>query len=223
MKINTRKHLERSQPAARLKYGLLEKHKDYKLRARDYAVKRERLKILKEKARFRNEDEFYHAMINSYTKQGVHMAARNENFDQETIQLLKSQDLKYVAYHVDINRKQIAIIKSKLKELGLSLSTDAEKTSTENHTRFAESTEEAEEMQVQIAADSEIDSMAKDESMIRKFLRNLAARMKRDESISRAEAELQTQKNMNAKGRRYKVGTDSQGNDIYKWRAERSK
>lgn len=68
LKIETRKHLERSQPAARQKYGLLEKHKDYVLRARNYHAKQEKLKILREKARLKNDDEFYHAMINAKTK-----------------------------------------------------------------------------------------------------------------------------------------------------------
>lgn len=66
--VHRREHRERSQPNARQKLGLLEKHKDYVLRAKDYHSKQDRLKALREKAYFRNEDEFYFGMINSQVK-----------------------------------------------------------------------------------------------------------------------------------------------------------
>lgn len=60
------KHLERGQPYARLqKHSLLEKKKDYKLRAKDYHLKQKRIKALTEKAKSKNEDEFYWGMIRS--------------------------------------------------------------------------------------------------------------------------------------------------------------
>jgi hypothetical protein len=55
-----------------MRQGLLEKHKDYVLRARDYHRKQDRLTKLKRKAAFRNPDEFYFAMHSSKTKAGVH-------------------------------------------------------------------------------------------------------------------------------------------------------
>lgn len=57
-----REHKERSQPSHRRKYGLLEKHKDYVERARDYHKKQDYLQTLRKKAAFRNPDEFYTAM-----------------------------------------------------------------------------------------------------------------------------------------------------------------
>ena len=60
-----REHQERSQPKARKRLGLLEKHKDYVQRARNFNTKEKRIKIMKLKAALRNPDEFYFKMKNT--------------------------------------------------------------------------------------------------------------------------------------------------------------
>ncbi|QCD92193.1 U3 small nucleolar RNA-associated protein 11 [Vigna unguiculata] len=60
--IPSRAHKERSQPSARKKFGLLEKHKDYVQRAKAFHKKEDTLRKLREKAANRNEDEFYFKM-----------------------------------------------------------------------------------------------------------------------------------------------------------------
>lgn len=60
--LHRRNHKERSQLANRTRFGFLEKHKDYVLRARDYHSKQDRLRRLKQKASERNKDEFYFGM-----------------------------------------------------------------------------------------------------------------------------------------------------------------
>ncbi|CAG8785521.1 6579_t:CDS:2, partial [Cetraspora pellucida] len=109
-----RNHKERAQPRSREKYGLLEKHKDYVLRARDYHAKQKRLKNMREKAYFRNPDEFYFKMINSKTKEGVHVIERNSAFSGDMIKLLKSQDLNYVKTQRDLGNKKIEKIQNEL-------------------------------------------------------------------------------------------------------------
>ena len=112
--VHRRDHKERAQPAHRTKLGLLEKHKDYVLRARDFHHKEDRLRALRERARNRNPDEFYHAMINSKTKQGVHVVERLAKFTPEEQLLLKSRDIKYVKLARDVERGKIDRLKQQL-------------------------------------------------------------------------------------------------------------
>jgi U3 small nucleolar RNA-associated protein 11 len=60
--LHRRNHKERSQLANRTRFGFLEKHQDYVLRARDYHSKQDRLTRLRQKASQRNKDEFYFGM-----------------------------------------------------------------------------------------------------------------------------------------------------------------
>jgi len=71
-------HKERSQPRARRHKGLLEKKKDYKLRAKDFNLKKRRIKALKRRAALRNPDEFYFGMQHSHIevkKRDHHLAS----------------------------------------------------------------------------------------------------------------------------------------------------
>ncbi|OMJ07851.1 putative U3 small nucleolar RNA-associated protein 11 [Smittium culicis] len=115
-KANPRRdHKERSQLVSRKKYGLLEKHKDYVLRARNYHAKKEHLDHLKEKARTKNQDEFYFAMEKNQTNdKGVHVTSRNSVLDAEVVQLLKSQDANYIQTQITINKNKIDRLKQSL-------------------------------------------------------------------------------------------------------------
>ncbi|KAI9188449.1 hypothetical protein H9P43_002840 [Blastocladiella emersonii ATCC 22665] len=115
-----RTHRERAQPAARAKLGLLEKHKDYVLRARNFHSKEKRILSMQKKARLRNPDEFYHAMEKSKTKDGVHIVERNEKFSADFLKLLKTQDKGYVANQRNVNVKKIEKLQSELHLLGAS-------------------------------------------------------------------------------------------------------
>lgn len=91
-------HKERAQPLERQKWGLLEKKKDYTLRARDHNEKRRKLKTLRQKAADRNPDEFYFGMMSTKTgANGAKLGDRgNQVLSQDVAKLLKTQDAGYL-------------------------------------------------------------------------------------------------------------------------------
>ncbi|KAL8871129.1 MAG: hypothetical protein Q9198_007480 [Flavoplaca austrocitrina] len=105
--VQRRNHKERAQPANREKWGILEKHKDYTLRAKDYNEKKKRLKILREKAAERNPDEFSYRMLSSTTdKHGRKIQDRgNVSLSQDAVKLLKTQDAGYLRTVIQQTRK----------------------------------------------------------------------------------------------------------------------
>ncbi|KAL1612641.1 hypothetical protein SLS60_000870 [Paraconiothyrium brasiliense] len=106
--VQRRNHKERAQPEERKKWGLLEKRKDYKLRAHDHKAKLARLKILKEKAIERNPDEFSFGMMSSTVdKSGRKVADRgNKSLDMDVVKLLKTQDAGYIRTMLQMVRKE---------------------------------------------------------------------------------------------------------------------
>jgi len=84
--IPRRKYRERGQNERRKKLGFLEKKKDYKIRAEDYHEKEKKYKNLKEAARTRNPDEFYHKMIKAKIIDGEHVQfPEDKNLEQKLV------------------------------------------------------------------------------------------------------------------------------------------
>lgn len=99
LKSRQKNHHERSQPGFRKTLGLLEKKKDYKLRADDYHKKQNTLSALRKKALDKNPDEFYFKMVNSQLEDGVHMfkkEAEELEMTEEQKKMMRTQDIKYV-------------------------------------------------------------------------------------------------------------------------------
>ncbi|KAJ9095121.1 hypothetical protein QFC19_007689 [Naganishia cerealis] len=96
--VQKKQHRERSQTLDRARFGLLEKKKDYKLRAADYHKKQSALKALRAKASNYNPDEYYHGMTRRKTdSRGILQADRGEEvLSVQQVQLLKTQDANYV-------------------------------------------------------------------------------------------------------------------------------
>ncbi|KAI3901141.1 hypothetical protein MKW92_027128 [Papaver armeniacum] len=116
--VPRRAHKERSQPQARKKFGILEKHKDYCQRAKAYHTKENIIKILKEKDANKNPDEFYYNMIRSKTVDVVHIPESEAKFTQDQLMLMKTQDMGYIKQKWQSEEKKIERLSSMLHSLG---------------------------------------------------------------------------------------------------------
>ncbi|KAF7979387.1 hypothetical protein HWV62_42482 [Athelia sp. TMB] len=113
--LHRRNHKERSQLSNRSRFGHLEKHKDYVLRARDYHSKQDRLTRLKQKASERNKDEFYFGMNKEKTQGGVHIKDRgNVALPADIVKVLKTQDENYIRTMRTAGLKKIDKLKAQL-------------------------------------------------------------------------------------------------------------
>lgn len=112
-----REHKERSQPAARKHLGILEKKKDHIERSTDFKRKIGHITNLKKKAADKNPDEFYYAMLNSKTTQGVHEEQRKDGLDKlshEEVCLMKDQDMKYLRLKQSMDERKAERLQSSL-------------------------------------------------------------------------------------------------------------
>uniref|UniRef100_A0A3B3W0X0 U3 small nucleolar RNA-associated protein 11 n=1 Tax=Poecilia latipinna TaxID=48699 RepID=A0A3B3W0X0_9TELE len=139
LKSRQRNHHERSQPGFRRTMGLLEKKKDYKLRAVDYHKKQNTLAALRKKALEKNPDEFYFKMISSKLEDGVHvMKKTEEEVTEEQKKVMRTQDIRYVEMKRVAEAKKIERLKGELHLL------HAENKQKNKHTFFVDSKKEVE-------------------------------------------------------------------------------
>ena len=125
-RFKTKQYKERVQPAARRSLGMLEKHKDYVQRARDFHKKQRQLKRLERKAENRNPDEFRFAMENTrldtatgHTKQ---LASRREReyaaqHGADEQRLLQTQDIAYLEMRRAVDLHKAARLRAELHGL----------------------------------------------------------------------------------------------------------
>lgn len=108
--VSRRPHKERSQPTSREKWGILEKHKDYSLRAADYNTKKKKLAQLSQKVKERNPDEFAFGMITQgKAGLGKHTSKSEQGkpLSHDAVKLLKTQDAGYLRTVAAKGRKEI--------------------------------------------------------------------------------------------------------------------
>ncbi|KAI6657954.1 U3 small nucleolar RNA-associated protein 11 [Oopsacas minuta] len=230
-------HRERAQPNARKKFGLLQKHKDYVLRAKNYHRKQDLLKILREKAQNRNPDEFYFRMISQKTVDGQHIIDTDEKLSKDEVKLLRSQDLNYINFKLAGEKKKIERLRGEVQLIGKNTGEKRENTHIifvgnkkellkyENMADQKNNTKQSDQDQVDEMDHGEDNSMlqppihnpVKDSKLSRELkqrklrantLNKLARKMEIDKAIKK-EKPIITRKN--------------DGGVVYKWKKERKK
>ncbi|XP_051575627.1 probable U3 small nucleolar RNA-associated protein 11 [Myxocyprinus asiaticus] len=140
LKSKQRDHKERSQLGFRKHLGLLEKKKDYKLRADDYHRKQKTLMALRKKAMEKNPDEFHFKMIHNQLKDGVHIIKpKDEEMTVEQKKVMRTQDIRYVEMKRVSEMKKIERLKSELHLL------DVDEEKKNKHLFFVDSKKEVED------------------------------------------------------------------------------
>jgi len=243
-------HKERAQPESRKKFGLLEKHKDYVERARDYHKKQDLLTTLKKKAEERNPDEFYFKMHNAVVTKGVHKEVKKgTSLDMATVKLLKSQDAGYIVHKKAVDDKVVEKLKKNLHLIG--------ERNVKSHKIFVDEEEEVEKFDVAehfqtVPALAEqaynrvrlrsIEKAAADGTKVTsavtvkkamekrdKAYKELEQRARRAGKLDKALKKLTQQRNVMGKGSKRKITTTKDGNAavgdeiIYKWKRQRSR
>lgn len=219
--FQSREHRERAQPANRTRLGLLEKHKDYVQRARNYHAKQARILALRRQAAGKNPDEFYFAMQRARkTKQG--QVVREQEFERmpgEVIKLLKSQDLAYVQEMLRKESKKLAA----LATAPGSVSHARSSSSSAGHVKFIEDDEDLAALVHASTANPQCAGAGAGPEPPVAPCAELEARRERLRLLQLAERKLTTQNAAMSRGRKRKVGQDAHGIPVFKWDQERKK
>ncbi|KAL3422135.1 hypothetical protein PVAG01_06291 [Phlyctema vagabunda] len=126
--VQRRNHRERAQPEERAKWGLLEKHKDYSARAKDFNVKKTKLKSLRKLAGEKNPDEFYFGMMSKGKNAATSAVERRKKramphndtpghkaMTQEAVRLAKTQDMGYIRTERNKAMKEVRALEQRVK------------------------------------------------------------------------------------------------------------
>jgi U3 small nucleolar RNA-associated protein 11 len=243
--VKRREHKERGQLQERRKLGLLEKHKDYVLRARDYNKKQRRLQQMQLKAAARNPDEFYFRMANSRTEGGVHVSDNNHaaQLAPETLAALKTQDLAYVQM-----KRAVDLRKAEKLTAGLHF---LEAPTASRHTVFVDDAAQLKNFDLARHFDTapeladrafnrprtaalkamKLAGAPADQAAVRKMrkerdgvYRELSERLERAGKLGRMGAKLDMERKVQAKGKKMKVKAAADGLPaVYKWKQQRQK
>ena len=225
-----RTNYERSQPAHRKKLGLLQKHKDYVKRARDYNTKKESLREMKEKASLRNPDEFYFHMEKAHMKDGELVNVDdNQPVAMEKLKILKTQDQAYLVAERQKEAKKIERMKAELQFVG------TERPSS--HIVFVDSDEDVEKFDAAEFFDTEPELLQrfhnrprrqdleqvefKDSKAAtakkRKRYQELGSRLKRKRVLDEMVEKVETQKKLMTDEKKRTVYNETTGKTVYKW------
>nr|XP_016852605.1 PREDICTED: probable U3 small nucleolar RNA-associated protein 11 isoform X1 [Anolis carolinensis] len=201
-KAGQRQHRERSQLSSRKHLGLLEKKKDYKLRAEDYHKKQNALRALRRKAQEKNPDEFYHRMTRVQLQDGIHLEKpQEEECTLEQQKLMKTQDLKYIEMKRVAEVKKIERLKSELHLL------EAEGKQPNKHTFFFDTKREVREFDIAAHLNTAPE-------LLGRVYNRPTLEMLKKEPIRGATLPVQLQSPMVLRGTHHTVGSGSRGKPL---------
>lgn len=243
MKGHQKTHRERGQVEGRKHLGLLEKHKDYVIRAKDFHRKEKTIKTLKKKAFEKNPDEFYFQMIRSKTKEGVHIKERDHKiYTNDQIKLLKTQDLNYINLKRGVELKKIEKMKKSLHMF------EAADNQSRTHTFFFDSKEEVKAFNPveqfdtlpellsrshniptvnmlkthKFESENRLKKRTSKKTLREKSYEELGVRINREEQLKQARQELVLKRQLMGKGRVYKR-KNKNGTTTYRWKKSRKR
>lgn len=236
--VQKKQHRERSQTLDRARFGLLEKKKDYKLRAADYHKKQAALKALRAKASNYNPDEYYHGMTRRKTDdRGILQAERGADvLSVDQVKLLKSQDANYVR-----TMRLNEALKIEKQKAGLDFGAGG------THTVFVDSVQEQTNFRPEVYFDTDATMLERRENRVRtlelelmdrvvnagdldmerlqekkvKLFKLLKRRMEREKQLREVEERMETTRELMKKGSKKKTIVD--GKPRYKWKNERKR
>ncbi|KAH8584864.1 U3 small nucleolar RNA-associated 11 [Cryptosporidium sp. chipmunk genotype I] len=228
--IHRRVHLERATPVNRLRFGILERKKDYKIRAKRYHEKENLLKSLSEKARTRNPDEFDFGMVNSRLENGrykkIGSGLPNGGLTSaEERKLAESQNLTYVHFRKSIDNKKIERMEKELTLFGQNMQRshvffDDEHKQLENNPQENKSNTKKLKDQASFPNSENLSNeIVKNITKSYKILNETIARSKKLDKVSK---HLELQRDLKSKGKKKKVVTKN-GNTEFVWYPKRKK
>lgn len=230
--IAKKQHRERAQPQNRKKWGLLEKKKDYKLRAADYHRKQAQLALLRAKAESRNDDEFNFGMIRNKTTGGVLQKNRgNQALETDAVKLLKTQDDGYIRTLIGNEERKIEKSRNALVVGGTGKHTvfvddeeDLESFDAAKHFKTTKSQLHRRENRLR---ESQLDDLpdevdAETQHAQLADLEKLSKRIDRRNELSKVRQELTLQRELMKKGDKKKI-VSKDGTVSYKWKNVRKK
>lgn len=211
--VAKKQHRERAQPQSRKKWGLLEKKKDYRLRAQDFHRKQAHLALLRSKAAQANEDEFNYGMIKSKTRDGALVADRetSQSLSQDAVKLLKTQDEGYIRTLQQAEKRKVEQAKKSLLLPGQG-----------KRTVFVE--DETALQKWKPSKDKEpVGPHRRDlDKEVLDGLKELSSRIDREHDLEKLRQEVDLQRELMKRGDKKKL-VDKNGNVSYKWKKVRKR
>ncbi|GMH19317.1 hypothetical protein Nepgr_021158 [Nepenthes gracilis] len=178
---------------------------------------------LREKAAFRNPEEFFFKVIKTKTVDGVHRPQSEANkYTPEELTLMKTQDMGYILQKIQSEKKKIERLNATLHSLG--------NHPPNRHVSYAEDSEEANEIQRRFLADRKLPTLEDIPDRIKRTAasyRELEARRKRVKDLEKLYMDMALKKELQKKGRKRKLREDEivcpTSAPVYKWRAQRKR